>query len=62
MAKIEFDREACIGCMACTTVSSNWVEDNGKVKPLKKQVSGKEVQENKEAAAMCPVQAIKVLE
>jgi len=61
MAKIEFDREACIGCKACTTVSRNWVEDNGKVKPVRKQVSGKEVQENREAAEICPVQAIKVL-
>ena len=62
MAKIKFDREVCIGCKACTTISSNWVEDNSKVKPIKKEVSGNEVQENKEAAEVCPVQAIKVIE
>ncbi|MDP2973562.1 MAG: ferredoxin [Candidatus Diapherotrites archaeon] len=62
MAKIEFDREACIGCKACTAVSSNWVEDKDKVKPLKTKISGKEVQENKEAESVCPVQAIKVIE
>ena len=61
-AKIEYAEDACIGCLACTTVSSNWVKHNAKVKPLKTKISYKEIKENKEAESICPVQAIKVIE
>ncbi|HLD58429.1 MAG TPA: ferredoxin [archaeon] len=61
-AKIEYAEDACIGCLACTTVSSNWVRCDAKVKPLKTKISYKEIKENKEAESICPVQAIKVIE
>ncbi len=62
LAKVKYFKDKCIGCMACTTVSKNWVPDNGKVKPVKTKVSGKETEENKEAERICPVEAIKVEE
>lgn len=52
----------CISCGACINFSKNWAEDNGKVKPLKKNVRGKEIEENRRAAEACPVDAIKVIE
>ena len=60
MFKINFDREACIGCSACVSVCDNWVMDNDKVKPKKTAISEKELKSNKEAEDICPVDAIKI--
>ncbi len=64
MAKVIYDREACIGCAACTSVSSNWVmnADGDKVEPKKLEISAEELAENKEAESVCPVNAIKIEE
>ncbi len=62
MAKIRYGQKMCISCGACINFSKNWAEDNGKVKPLKKNVRGKEIEENRRAAEACPVDAIKVIE
>lgn len=56
--KIEIDKEACIGCGACTATC-----DNFEMKEDKAAVKNKEVDEigcNQEAADVCPVGAIKI--
>jgi len=71
--KIEFDRELCIGALACTAVAEKfWPRaDDGKVdltgaiynKETKKWeliIDEKDFQINKEAEDVCPVVAIKV--
>ena len=71
--KIEFDRELCIGAVACTAVAEKfWPRaDDGKVdlagaiynKETKKWeliIDEKDFQINKEAEEVCPVEAIKV--
>ncbi len=59
--KINFDKNACIGCSACVSVCDNWIRDNNKVKPKKTTISEKELKSNKEAEDACPVNAIKIL-
>jgi len=61
MFKINFDKEACIGCQACVSVCDNWVSDDNKVKPKKIIISKNELKCNKEAEAICPVNAIKIV-
>ncbi len=63
--KIIFDRKACIGSGACTSVCpENWelVEKNGefKAKPKKIEISEEEYVSNSEAAAICPVECIQI--
>lgn len=63
--KITFDRKACIGSGACTSVCpENWelVEKNGefKAKPKKTEISEEEYASNAEAAAICPVECITI--
>jgi len=63
--RILFDRKACIGSGACTSVCpENWelVEKNGefKAKPKKLEISEEEYTSNAEAAAICPVECIKI--
>ncbi|HIH15552.1 MAG: ferredoxin [archaeon GW2011_AR17] len=63
--KITFDRKACIGSGACTSVCpENWelVEKNGefKAKPKKLEISEEEYTSNAEAAAICPVECITI--
>lgn len=63
--KITFDRKTCIGSGACTSVCpENWelVEKNGefKAKPKKTEISEEEYASNAEAAAICPVECIKI--
>ncbi len=60
--RINFNREACIGCGSCTTVCSNWVIDENKAKPKKIEISEKELENNKEAEELCPTGAIKIEE
>ena len=45
MAKVLYDREACIGCAACTSVSTNWVmnSDGDKAEPKKLEISAEEL-------------------
>lgn len=68
--KVIFDREACIGAIACVSVNPKyWVmDDDGKanLKGAKKNKDGKwelivdeeDLQINKDAAEVCPVLAI----
>lgn len=62
--KIEFNREACIGCGSCSSICDNWVvEERDKVmkaKPKKAELD--EIACNKEAADNCPLQCIKIVE
>lgn len=63
--KIIFDKKACIGSGACTSVCpENWelVEKNGefKARPKKLEISEEEYVSNSEAAAICPVECITI--
>jgi len=60
--KISIDTEACTGCSSCVAVcEDNWeMGDDGKAHPKKTELD--EVGCNKDAAEVCPVQCIKVVE
>jgi len=72
--KIIFDRDICIGALACSAVSPElWeIADDGKVdlkgakfnKETKKWeliISESQLQEQTDAAHVCPVEAIKII-
>jgi len=69
--KIEFDREICIGALACTAVAENFwptAKDgkvdltnstyNEKTKKWELNIDEKDYEINKDAAEVCPVDAI----
>ncbi|MBU0615892.1 MAG: ferredoxin [Nanoarchaeota archaeon] len=58
--KIEVDKEACIGCGACTSCDNFELNDEGKAAAKEKEV--KEIGCNQEAADNCPVNCIKIEE
>lgn len=60
--KITVDKEACIGCGACTTVDENFEMIDGKSKPKKEVIEDAELAKAKEAEEVCPVDAIKIEE
>jgi len=57
--KIEFDKEKCLGCGACTQCD-NWELKDGKASPKKTELG--DIGCNKEAEEICPVKAIKIIE
>lgn len=59
MAKVTIDRDNCIGCGACTSISSDIFEmaNDGKAKVI---VEDADEEKAKEAAESCPVNVIKV--
>ena len=61
---IKQDREKCIGCMACVAACpENWeMKGDGKAKPKKTKIEKKDLECNREAESVCPVQIIHVLE
>lgn len=65
MTKISINQETCIGCGACTAVAPEIFElDNElmKAKVKKQPANDSELQQAREGADTCPVQAIKVKE
>tara|TARA_Y100000310_G_C20584152_1_gene764551 strand:- start:886 stop:1137 length:252 start_codon:yes stop_codon:yes gene_type:complete len=63
--KIEYTKEECIGCAACTSqCPENWemVENSEgfKAKPKKWIINEDEYDTNQEAADICPVECIKL--
>lgn len=59
--KITIDKEACIGCGVCeSTYPANFVMKGDKATVKKAKISDKELEKNKEAADICPTQAIKI--
>ncbi|MDO8647649.1 MAG: ferredoxin [Candidatus Diapherotrites archaeon] len=58
--KVTIDKEACIGCAACTALCDNFIMDGDKAKAKKMIISEKELAKNKAAENSCPVNAIKV--
>lgn len=61
-ARIEFNRDICIGCQSCSGICPNWVPKmDGKVTPAKLELEEGEVALNEEAAAYCPMHAIKIV-
>ncbi|HLD02363.1 MAG TPA: ferredoxin [Candidatus Nanoarchaeia archaeon] len=63
---IEYDREGCIGAGTCTAAYRlNWVLDDsdGKANMKKKEIeSQEELDGNIEAAKVCPVSVIKIMD
>ena len=57
--KIEFDKEKCRNCGACTQCDNWEIDDNGKVYPIKTEL--KEIGCNGDAADICPIGAIKII-
>jgi len=55
---IEIDKKKCIGCQACTAISSSFVMKEEKAKPIKKTVE--ELGDISEAAASCATGAITI--
>ena len=58
--KIEFDKEKCLGCGACTQCNNWELGNDGKAQP--KEIELDEIGCNKEAEEVCPVNAIKIIE
>jgi len=56
--KINFEREKCLGCGACTRCDNWEFADDGKASPV--QVELDEIGCNEEAASICPVNIIKI--
>ncbi|HIH20702.1 TPA: ferredoxin [Candidatus Micrarchaeota archaeon] len=58
--KIEFERDKCTGCEACTLVCpSNWeMKPDGKSMPKKLELD--DTGENQDAEAGCPANCIRV--
>jgi ferredoxin len=60
---IEFDEATCIGCGACVSLcESNWEMVDMKAKPKKTTISEAELEGNKQAEEICPVNCIKIKE
>ena len=61
---IEFDREGCIGAAACIAAApTNWVmQEDGKPIVLRREITEEELQENIDAARVCPVRVIKIVD
>ena len=72
--KIEFDREVCIGALACNAVAEHlWLRSsdgkvdlaganyNGQTKKWELIIDEKDYAINKDSADVCPVEAIKVI-
>ncbi len=66
MPKVKVDQQKCIGCAACTSVWDNFEikeTDSGfKAIAKKTDIKDDEVELAKEAAQICPVDAIRVKE
>jgi ferredoxin len=62
--KIEFDREACIGAAACCAVApEQWVmRQDGKPDLIYPEIGEDKLKENIEAAEVCPVRVIKIID
>ncbi len=58
--RVIFDEEACIGCGACEAICNNWTLEGDIAKPLKIEIGEDEIDENREAEDICPVDAIKI--
>ena len=58
--QVEFNKEECIGCGACTQCNNWEMGDDGKAKPIKTKLN--ELGCNQEAADSCPVNVIKIKE
>jgi ferredoxin len=58
--KISIDKDACIGCGACTGVSPDFYKmtDDGKAEPVKGQVD--DLGNAKDGQDSCPVSCIKI--
>jgi len=58
--KISVNREECIGCGACTTCANFEMDGDNKAKAIESMVD--DVGCNQDAADICPVNCIKVVE
>ena len=58
--RIEYDREKCVGCGFCTQCDNWELKDDGKAMP--KQTELEEIGCNQEAADICPMKIIKIVQ
>ena len=57
--KIEFDRDKCLGCGACTRCDNWGIADDGKASPVESEFN--EIGCNSIAVDICPVKLIKLI-
>jgi ferredoxin len=64
MAKVYVDKDLCIGCGLCadTCPSVFVLEDDGKAAVKSEEVADADLADVKDAASVCPTEAIKVEE
>ncbi len=63
--KIRHEIDICIGCSACTSeCPENWemveLEDGYKAKPKKIKLEARDIERNKKAEEVCPVNCIHI--
>lgn len=60
--RIKFNSLQCVGDAVCTAVCSNWVMGpNGKSHPVNALVTDSNLNENLEAAKLCPFRLIRMI-
>ncbi len=56
--RVKLDIASCIGCLACTRCENFVCGNDFKVRPVRSEIA--EIGCNQEAAAICPVGAIRI--
>lgn len=61
---IEYEREGCIGAASCVAAApKNWkMNEDGKADYFKKEITEDELEDNLEAAKVCPVNVIHIID
>lgn len=64
MKKVTVNKDTCIGCGACVSISPKYFEftDDGYSKAIKEVVEKEDEAEVEDAAGACPVSAIEIKE
>ncbi|HID09336.1 TPA: ferredoxin [Candidatus Micrarchaeota archaeon] len=62
--KVRVDRDTCIGCGVCVALAPEYfkLDSDGKSTVIKEEVAPGDEEKVRNAAASCPVQAIKIEE
>ena len=64
MAKVELNRDLCVGCGMCASNSEKYFEfgDDGLSQVIKEDIEAEDLDNLKETAELCPTEAISVVE